>query len=369
MRRRNGFTLVELLVVIFIIGVLVALLLPAVQSARESARRMQCANNLKQLALAAILHHDQQGTLPPIGVIPEPIPWRFPCDAKFGSHSLGGHSWGSILLPFLEQQAVFDEIRFDLPFHDPANQPGLTQVVSTVLCPSTPQGSWVPVVNFSGGDRRSVTVTGELTRAASRYVVPGLAKVTKPGHGEFFTERSAAVSDYVANLPRRGWDTDTGENRPERYGPWGGWQANPSKTPFPKQRLARLSDVTDGLSSTILIFEQAGNPDLWRPGFISNSLNLDPRVDYRGSTANLGRRGVSEICMVTADIAEFPWNAAPEGNFPSNNYTPFSFHADGVNVAFCDGCVHYIDGNIEREVLFALLGREEGWRVPGDVLR
>ena len=101
MKRRSGFTLVELLVVIAIIGILVSLLLPAVQSARESARRIQCTNNLKQLALAAHLHEDQQKFYPSAG-----WGWNWLGDPNRGFGAEQPGSWLFNLLPFIEQSAI-----------------------------------------------------------------------------------------------------------------------------------------------------------------------------------------------------------------------------------------------------------------------
>src|SRR5258707_9926790 len=99
-KSRHGFTLVELLVVIAIIGVLVALLLPAVQTARESARRMQCLNHLKQMALAVHNYQEVQGVLPPGHIIPRNM------------SGANGHEtiapWQVTILPFIEQKALFD---------------------------------------------------------------------------------------------------------------------------------------------------------------------------------------------------------------------------------------------------------------------
>src|SRR6056297_1076372 len=91
---RRGFTLVELLVVIAIIGILVALLLPAVQAAREAARRMQCGNNLKQMALAMHNYHDTHKA--------------FPFSYMIDPSNLNVQSWGTRLLPFIEQSAIYD---------------------------------------------------------------------------------------------------------------------------------------------------------------------------------------------------------------------------------------------------------------------
>src|SRR5262245_35403008 len=103
MARRRGFTLVELLVVIAIIGILIALLLPAVQAARESARRTQCSNHLKQLALSMSTHHDQHKMFPSGG-----WGWRWTGDPDRGHGKRQPGGWGYQILPFIEQQAIYD---------------------------------------------------------------------------------------------------------------------------------------------------------------------------------------------------------------------------------------------------------------------
>lgn len=123
---RAAFTLVELLVVIAIIGVLVALLLPAVQAAREAARASQCKNHLRQLGLALHQYHDTFGRLPPGWVANQP-------------EGVPGWGWASATLSFLEQRALDETlIRRNLPIADPANQLARETVVAVLLCPSDP---------------------------------------------------------------------------------------------------------------------------------------------------------------------------------------------------------------------------------------
>jgi prepilin-type N-terminal cleavage/methylation domain-containing protein len=134
--QRRGFTLVELLVVIAIIGILIALLLPAVQAARESARRAKCANNLKQLGIAAHNHHDTLGHLPP------GIGYYTPGESirVFGTYSFH-------LLPYFEQLNLFDVSLGNAPFlppvgpttvHYPGNNNVYSKSVAVFLCPSDP---------------------------------------------------------------------------------------------------------------------------------------------------------------------------------------------------------------------------------------
>jgi len=119
---RRGFTLVELLVVIAIIGVLVALLLPAVQAAREAARRSTCQNNLRQIGLALVNYHDVHGILP---------------SGSPDCCSVPGSLWTTSTFPFIEQRAVYDQIDFTEPFNNlRANGEAVQSVVPTFICPS-----------------------------------------------------------------------------------------------------------------------------------------------------------------------------------------------------------------------------------------
>lgn len=151
-RNRNGFTFIELLVVLVIIVILIALLVPVISSweGREPARRMHCKNNLKQIGLALHNYHDTYGSLPPAYTV------------DVDGNRL--HSWRTLILPFIEQQALYDQIDLSKPWNDPANAAVFkTARVQIYACPSTElkdsQTTYLAVVGpetaFSGLEARS----------------------------------------------------------------------------------------------------------------------------------------------------------------------------------------------------------------------
>ena len=147
MQRRSGFTLVELLVVIAIIGVLVGLLLPAVQSAREAARRSSCSNNLKQVGLAVQNHHDTKNRFPEGRVRSEfkntGAPWN-----------TENISWMARVLPFMEEQSLYDAINFELsPGWSGVNNQVMKNKVATYRCPSDAGLGRVKWVDAAGNKR------------------------------------------------------------------------------------------------------------------------------------------------------------------------------------------------------------------------
>jgi prepilin-type N-terminal cleavage/methylation domain-containing protein/prepilin-type processing-associated H-X9-DG protein len=189
---RRGFTLIELLLVIGIIGALMGLLLPAVQSAREAARRIQCANNLRQIGLALHIYNDQANGFPP-GWISRPAP--------DGDNSGPGWGWAAMILPQLDQPNLYDEINVVLPIEDPANTVR-TYAFHFFLCPS--DASWkdrFTVVDDSTDNK--VLGSPICDVASSNYVgafgtgdpsgIPG----RDSGEGLFFRNRSVGVQDIV----------------------------------------------------------------------------------------------------------------------------------------------------------------------------
>jgi prepilin-type N-terminal cleavage/methylation domain-containing protein len=195
---RGGFTLVELLVVIAIIGILVALLLPAVQAAREAARRMQCGNNLKQLGLALHNYHDTYKTFPPDAI------WHGNrAGTVQAAQDVRNYTWIAMTLPFVEQRALYDQINFSLPALAELNRiqvagtPALRLTMNFLQCPSDPGFNAPP--------------------------------------------RGIAITSYAGNA---GWD---GHRR--KYGDSG------RAGVFSFYDNARFQDIVDGTSNTVMVAE------------------------------------------------------------------------------------------------------------------
>src|SRR5262245_52646815 len=219
--RRNAFTLVELLAVIAIIGMLVALLLPAIQSAREAARRAHCMNNLREIGLALHQHHDTYGKFPPGWV-------QAPFTVPQGKIIQGGHGFFPFLLPFLEQTALADIYRWDKRAQGPENQPVATMQLKIVQCPSAQPDRWVTALedskNYSYGGRGACGDYTGVQNIDTRLVDMGLV-------------------DWAAN-----------------------YLGVLTSSDVTRHCMTRLADITDGASQTILITECAGRHELWRAG-------------------------------------------------------------------------------------------------------
>ncbi|MFM7072841.1 MAG: DUF1559 domain-containing protein [Planctomycetota bacterium] len=181
---RTGFTLVELLVVVAIIGVLVGLLLPAVQAAREAGRRTQCANNLRQIGLALQNYHGKHSSFP-AGYVTG-------IDSQFNETG-PGWGWGAMILSELEQSAVAGGITFTQPIEHPANSSARVARLNTFLCPSdTIVSPWQAVTRDSMG--RPVTTICQL--AAANYTgVFGIREPVGDGDGVFFRNSSIGLKD------------------------------------------------------------------------------------------------------------------------------------------------------------------------------
>jgi prepilin-type N-terminal cleavage/methylation domain-containing protein/prepilin-type processing-associated H-X9-DG protein len=187
---RRAFSLVELLVVIAIIGVLTGLLLPAIQAARESARKATCQSNLRQVGLAMLTYHDAHGTFPPGG-----IEWRAGSDLT--KRQL---AWSAFILPQLEEQSVYDLVDFSKAFDSSANAAAASHALSMYLCPSTRRsGNLVQgrgACDFGGIYGERITSPNNPPKGAMLYDVPlnikhltdGTSKTILVGEDSQFTD-------------------------------------------------------------------------------------------------------------------------------------------------------------------------------------
>jgi prepilin-type N-terminal cleavage/methylation domain-containing protein/prepilin-type processing-associated H-X9-DG protein len=310
-RRRGAFTLVELLVVIAIIGILIALLLPAVQQAREAARRAQCANNLKQIGLAYHNHENAHKAFPPFSIYDTVKPV----------------GWGIFLLPFMEQKALYDEYNLDAPFFysNPAygidNQKVANTPIEVLRCPSAPE-------------------RGPYTYTFSYPGYPSMSWQAWPADYGPLAGVSSALNNYLAL-----GHTDAqlaGALKPDEFTP--------------------LSDFRDGTSNTILIAEVAGKNDLWQKRG-NTGQKLSGFFGGQGGWAD-ATSGASKLYGSTHDGSLSP---GPCGVNCSNDYGLYALHSGGANVLFADGSVHLLWDTIDIRLLVGLVTRAGGEADSGNL--
>ena len=327
-RFNHGFTLVELLVVIAIIGTLVGLLLPAVQAARESARRSLCSNNLKQLALACQVFHDANKRLPP-GMADDNPPFGQGWPAGVGNR---GSAWMAYILSGIEEQALASQIQFKNGSPFVYANTIAKKTIATFRCPSSPLAIWAP--NTLGSDyamRPSYVGISGAADTASNDILPG-----------FVETRVQTVAGGIIS--------------------GGGVLCPLSKT--------KLSDVTDGTSKCLLASEQSnyivttnGSRNEWTSAqwgwMMGANINSAPVPNYHdvlfsvtairfpinrnGQWTDGGNCGGEGVCGSVA--CNIPLNSA---------------HSGGVSAAMVDGSVTFLGDATDLAVLAKLATRDDG---------
>ena len=309
---KTGFTLIELLVVIAIIGMLVALLLPAVQAVREAARRIQCSNNIRQLGLAAHTFADVKKHFPssirPAGLTPLP--------------RIAGIL---LVLPYLEEDNAYKAYDLGKNWHDAANRPIVSRAIPTLLCPSSPTP-----------DR-----------------LDGLPE------GSPWRPDVAAPSDYS---PTIGVDKRLKD---------AGLVDSDGKGLLPKNESPRIRDATDGLSHTIMYAESAGRPYLFRRGkqigeLTTHRVNAGgwcrPASDFSVDGSSYDGASLPGPCAINCtngeDFANSPFPHPYYGT--EGTAEAYAFHNGGANFAFGDGSVRLLSDEIHIREFARLVTRAGG---------
>ena len=336
----RGFTLVELLVVIAIIGILVALLLPAIQAAREAARRSQCTNKMKQLGLAMLNYESARKVMPlsntpNLTVALKTGSCTGAAGSAVGSNGMAHHSVFSFILPYIEQQAIYDQIGFEKSWDDTTlnkknskNREVTARDIDDFICPSTENRPGMATTDYN--------VIARLDQDEYCHATRGVDPIAK----------SKRVVDKLYGMIS---DTPT-----------------------------KIGKVSDGMSKTIMLVESAGRPNhhisgrnlknlLWEENSaLKAGAGLGGLTDFQWADGGIAADGSDGLYIVwgkkyptTTDIQA----ACPMRTSVMNcdNYKGvYSFHSGGCNVVLGDGSVTFVKDDVDADTFVSLISRSAG---------
>jgi prepilin-type N-terminal cleavage/methylation domain-containing protein len=329
-RRFHGaFTLVELLVVITVIGILAALMLPAIQSSREAARKTQCKNNLRQMCIGFLGHETAHRFLPSSGWGNQ---WIGDPDGGFGPTQPGG--WAYSILPYMGYQTLWDQgnrlsdvLRTPVLGEEQPSDPMIPRLVTTV----------VPLFNCP------------TKREARLYPI-------HPVHNYLAFNASSCTSSTNCEVPRGDYLANSGSINPyDNSGP-----QLPSSPPWYRvaksltkqngvsfaQSKVRVAEITDGASKTAMVGEKYQDPVNYYTGFD----HRDNQCVFSGHNSdNNGYTGDGGAVMRPRIDRDNSIQARHFG----------SAHREGLHMAYCDGSVHFIESDVDSRIWFLLGGRND----------
>jgi prepilin-type N-terminal cleavage/methylation domain-containing protein/prepilin-type processing-associated H-X9-DG protein len=366
--RIRGFTLIELLVVIAIIAVLVSLLLPAVQQAREAARRTQCKNNLKQIGLALLNYESTSKRLPPASNVPWGRKGGDDCHMEYSiagpTGGLFGPNWAVALLPFIDQQNLYNANSTNLQTY-----PGVVVGVPTGTPPAGANG-----------------LTWRLTLVDQ--VIPAYRCPTEANIDQLFVNSNVPGGTATGGWARGNYGAVAGYEDYDHVA--GGATYKTSKSGLPKSAGlvssavmcsnygAKIAEITDGTSNTFIVGElRAGLSSIdprgiWAMGMPGASIINGGRANYNPSPNNLlggtSADGGDEL-EDGANYCNPLWASLGMGCTTSGTLMTSammrSLHTGGVQTVFCDGSVHFISNNINQVTYCQLCSKADG-QVVGD---